>query len=343
MARGLGMMYMGRGMYNEETAQARSINLDTAMRWNEAMYSAHQQAGRDYAASRKKQRKNADKAYSEVQDRLRNHPSDRDINDGDALNTLLEVLLHPANAESALRYIKTPLRHDLIANIPFEVASEAMTICLERMTMDGQWPRAVLGDEFRPEREGLNRAIKAAIEEDKHGQIDRDTVQAVQAAIDRLRTKFESTVSHTSPDYMPAHWSLKAMDGITKMLDSPTMDKVLAELEDYQGTTLGDLLSFMHAFNLRFGEAKSYHQRLIYHKIYPMLAEQANGPLGSAVREAPGVGPNAASGVAKAGNEAGKTPKATAGPAAKPVDAAVGDEYDRLKSAAIDFFKGRGK
>ena len=189
MARGLGMMYMGRGMYNEETAQARSINLDTAMRWNDAMYSAHKQASRDYAASRKKQRKNADQAYSEIQDRLRNHPSDRDIIDGDALNTLLEVLLHPANADSALRHIKTPLRHDLIANIPFEVASEAMTICLDRMTMDGQWPQAVMGDEFRPQREGLNKAIKAALEEDKQGKIDPETVQAVQAAIDRLRSQ----------------------------------------------------------------------------------------------------------------------------------------------------------
>ena len=84
------------------------------------------------------------------------------------------------------------------------------------------------------------------------------------------------------------------MDGLTKMLYSPTMDKVLAELEDYQGTTLGDLLGFMHAFNLRFGEAQSYHQRLIYQKIYPMLAEQANGPLGSAARDATAVASNAA-------------------------------------------------
>ena len=65
------------------------------------------------------------------------------------------------------------------------------------------------------------------------------------------------------------------MDGITKMLYSPTMDKVLAELEDYQGTKLGDLLGFMQAFNLRFGPARSYRQRLIYQRLYPMLADQA--------------------------------------------------------------------
>jgi hypothetical protein len=217
--------------------------------------------------------------------------------------------------------------------------------------MEGQWPQAVTGDAFRPEREGLNQAIKAALEEDKQGKIDPETVQAVQAAIDRLRDKFERLVPHSSPDYIPAHWSLKAMDGLTKMLHSPAMDKVLAELEDYQGTSLGDLLGFMHAFNLRFGEAKSYHQRLLYQKLYPMLAEQANGPLGAADRDAVAAASNTASTGDKGGDEAGTTPKATdvpaakpaAGPVTKPADGPTRDEYDRLKAAAIDFFKGPGK
>jgi hypothetical protein len=106
----------------------------------------------------------------------------------------------------------------------------------------------------------------------------------------------------------------------------------LAELEDYQGTTLGDLLSFMQAFNLRFGEAKSYRQRLIYQHIYPMLADQANGPFASATGDVTAAASNAASTVAKAGDEAVKT-----------AESVGGDVYDRLKSAAIDFFKGWGK
>jgi hypothetical protein len=201
-----------------------------------------------------------------------------------------------------------------------------MTICLDRMTMDGQWPQAVLGEEFKPERTALRTAIQAALEEDKQGEIDPERVQAVQAAIDRLRTKFEKVVPQTSPDYAPAYWSIKAMDGLTKMLYSPTMDKVLSELEDYQGTTLGDLLSFMQAFNLRFGSAKSYRQRVIYQHIYPMLAEQANStsPAGEVAA--------AAGTVARAGDAA-----------VSAVENVGGDVYDHLKSAAIDFFKGWGK
>jgi hypothetical protein len=151
---------------------------------------------------------------------------------------------------------------------------------------------------------------------------------AVQTAIDKLRTKFEKLVPQSSPTYTPAHWSLKAMDGLTKMLYSPAMDKVLAELEDYQGTTLGDLLSFMQAFNLRFGPAKSYQQRLIYQHIYPMLSEAANASQGSVTGDVA----SAANQVAKVGDEAVKT-----------VEGVGGDVFDHLKSAAIDFFKGWGK
>lgn len=328
MARGLGMMSMGRGMFNVDTAQARSINTTTAIRFNNAMFTSERSATKLYAARRHKLAQDNEKAYSDIQDRLRNHPTARDVTDGDALNTLMDVLLNPANADASLQQIKNPLRPELISNIPFELASEGMTMCLDRMTMDGQWPQAVLGEEFRPERDGLRKAIQAALEEDKQGEIDPQTVQAVQAAIDKLRTKFEKLVPQTSPDYVSAHWSIKAMDGLTKMLYSPAMDKVLAELEDYQGTTLGDLLSFMQAFNLRFGAANSYRQKLIYQKLYPMLADQANSLPGSASGDATAVASDVTNTVAKVGDEAVKT-----------VEGAGGDAVDRLKSAAIDFFK----
>jgi hypothetical protein len=329
MARGLGMMSAGAGMYNESTAQARSINANTAMRWNQAMFNGSRVGARMFAAREKALKEQNETAYSGLRDRIRNHPTTRDVTDGDALNAVLDVLLNPTNADTSIQQIKTPIRPETIANIPFEVASEGMTVCLDRMTMDGQWPQAVLGDEFKPERDGLRKAIQAALEEDKQGEVDPDTIAGVQAAVDRLRNKFEKLVPQTSPDYVSAHWAIKAMDGLTKMLYSPQMDKVLSELEDYQGATLGDLLGFMQAFNLRFGPANSYRQRLIYQKIYPMLADQASASAGSGGDgNVTAVATDAASAVAKAGGAAIQT-----------AEAAGGDAIDRLKSAAVDFFK----
>jgi hypothetical protein len=343
MARGLGMMNMGRGMYNVNTAQANSIDVNTAMRWNQAMFNGSREGAKLYAAREKKLKEQNEKAYSEIQTRIRNNPTTRDVTDGDALNAQLDVLLNPANADASLQQIKTPLRPAAIANIPFEVASEGMTACLDRMSMDGQWPQAVLGDEFKAEREGVRTAIKKALEEDKQGEVDPDTVAAVQTAIDRLRAKFEKTVPQSSPDYVSAHWSLKAMDGITKMLYSPAMDKVLSELEDYQGTTAGDLLGFMQAFNLRFGPAKSYQQRLIYQRLYPMLADAAATAQGSATGDITSAASSAAASVAQVGNEAAKTAENAGGQVAKTVENASGDAFDQLKSAAVNFFKSWGK
>jgi hypothetical protein len=330
-ARGMGMLGMGAGMFNLDTAQARSINVNTAMRWDQGMFNGSRVGARMFAAREKKMAQDTNKAYSEIQDRIKNNPSERDIIDGDALNAQLDILLNPTNAANSIQQINTPIRPESIANIPFELASEGMTACLDRMTMDGQWPEAVLGDEFKLEREGVRKAIQAALEEDKQGEVDPETVQAVQAAINRLRDKFEKVVPQTSPDYVSAHWSLKAMDGITKMLYSPAMDKVLAELEDYQGTKLGDLLGFMQAFNLRFGAAKSYRQRLIYQRLYPMLKDQASA-LTAANSSVTAAASNAASTVAQAGNEAVKT-----------AENVGGDAIDELKSAAINFFKSWGK
>ncbi len=225
-----------------------------------------------------------------------------------------------------------------------------MTICLDRMSMDGQWPMAVLGDEFRPEREAVRKAIQAALEEDKQGELAPDTVAAVQTAINQLRAKFERLVPQASPDYIPAHWQLKAMDGITKMLYSPAMDKVLSELEDYQGATLGDLLGFMQAFNLRFGEARSYRQRLIYQRLYPMLADQANSIASPGTASVTAAAATAANDVSAAASSARSTVASAGsavvnagGQATAAVATAGGDAFDELKSAAINFFKGWGK
>jgi hypothetical protein len=320
MARGLGALNMGRGVYNEDTAVARSINANTVMNWNNSLYQASQAAGRGYVAHLRAETDKNNRLRAEIDDRLRNHPLQRDITDGDALNILLDVLLNPATADRSPGSIKTPLRHDVIPDIPFEHASEGMTFCLDRMTMEGQWPLALRVDAFRPEREEVRKAIAVALEADKDGNLEPDTIEAVHKATERLRLKFERLVPQDSPDYYPARDLIKAMTGLTKMLYSPAMDQILAELEDYQGTTLGDLLNFMQAFNLRFAPSNSYRQRQIYLKLYPMLDQQVKGPLGPVT--------GAVNATEKAGGEAAKT-----------VEKAGGDAVDGLKSAAVDFFK----
>jgi hypothetical protein len=323
-AAGLGYYNMGRGAYNENTAVARSINNDTYMLWNQYMYLSQQHANSLYNQHLHAEHNRVDKARAAIQDRLRNHPETRDITDGDALNVLLGELSNPAVSGSSLGSIKTPIKAELIQQIPFSVASEGVTICIDQMTMNEQWPLALRVDAFKPVREDLRKAVVAALEEDKKGDLEPKTVEAVQTAIDRLRNKFTELVPQTSPDYIPAHDTIKAMAGLTRMLYSPKVEEILAELEDYGGTTLGELLSFMHAYNLRFAAANSFRQRHIYMKLYPMLLEQVNGRIGPGTQ-------SGAQGVAAAESAGSQALGAAENTGSK----AVGG----LKSAAVDFFK----
>lgn len=320
IASGLGYFNTGRGMYNLNTAQAASINNDTVTRWNQYLFQSQQEANQRYSAHLRGEAKSINDAQARIHDRLRNHPETLDITDGDALNEILVTLLDPGVSGSGLRSITTPIRPELIQDVPFELASEGMTICLSQMTQKGRWPLALAVDSFAPERTAVAKTIATALKEDEAGTIQPKTVEAVQNAIDTLERKFASTVPKDSPDYVPAEQHIKALAGITKMLYSPKMEAILAELEDYQGTTLGELLTFMQAFNLRFAPANSFRQRRIYLKIYPMLAAVADS-MGGAPAPVAAV-EHAASGAVQAAEHAGKT------------------VYDGLASAATDLFKG---
>jgi hypothetical protein len=126
-AAGLGYFNMGRGAYNEQTAVARSINNDTYLRWNQYMYLSQQHAANLYRQHLHAEHMRVDRARLNIQDRLRNHPETRDITDGDALNVLADELLNPG-AGVSLGSIMTPIKAELIQQIPFKVASEGVTI-----------------------------------------------------------------------------------------------------------------------------------------------------------------------------------------------------------------------
>ncbi len=315
LGRGLGNFYAGRGVGNEENAVAGAINTNTTMRWNNALYQSSLAGARRYNAQNRAQRMDVDKDRAQVKDRIENRPEQLDISDGNTLNHLMVEILSPANANQSLATIKTPLKSEVIRDIPFEDASEDITFCMHELTMDEQWPLALRVPAFEAERSDLKKAMATALKADEKGDLDPATIAAVTGAVNSLRARFKSEIKPDNPDYYPALARIRTLTGLSKMLHSPKMDQVLAELEDYQGTTLGDLLAFMQSFNLRFAPANSFRQKQIYRKLYPMLNEQVHGSDGPS----PGMTADASN---KPGNPPGTDKTAT-----------------DLKSAATDLFK----
>ena len=58
------------------------------------------------------------------------------------------------------------------------------------------------------------------------------------------------------------------------MLDRAKVDAILKDLGKYKGTTVGDLIAFMHSLNLRFGRAETNAQRDLYTRLNSVLADK---------------------------------------------------------------------
>jgi hypothetical protein len=272
-ARGAGFFAMGAGQYNLSTAQAASINADTIMRWNEYMFLSQQEANRREYVRRARVMKRDAAAGETIYARVRDNPQDHDIQTGDALNAIRDQLTNPKIHSTALRLIRTPISGQAIREIPFENASEAVTLSLHQLSGETGWPAALQGPIFAEERAAYRAAIANAVKEDEEGALTQQTLQELSTAIAKLRAKLEANKPATPVQYGEAINYIKTLIAMSQMLQKPQVDKVLAELDSIKETTLGSLLAFMHAYNLRFGPATNQEQRTVYTNLYPLMDE----------------------------------------------------------------------
>jgi hypothetical protein len=118
----------------------------------------------------------------------------------------------------------------------------------------------------------MRAAIEAAIKEDKAGSVSPRTAKAASDAIDRFHDQFVKNVQEFSPGYNDAADYFTTLASLVRLLDDPSMKKILADLTDGRPRTLGNLVAFMNAFNLRFAPATSPRQVAIYEQLAPALA-----------------------------------------------------------------------
>ncbi len=281
VAQGLGYYAQGLGQYNVETAQARSINADTAMRWNQYWWEAQvaqTRAERERLARRQARDSGAGAA---AEKRIIENPTDDDIANGNALNAALQQISNPKVHSSSLRLGTTKIPGKLIRQIPFVNASEAVTFSLDQLTTESGWPSALKDAKYEDERKAYSEAIDKALAEDVEGDISAATIKQVRDALSRLRVKYNANLPKDIAQKTEAEKYLKALYGMTRMLDRPDVEKVIAELDTIKETSLGNLLGFMHTFNLRFGRPVTPQQRLAYESLYPLIDELRDKVVGS--------------------------------------------------------------
>jgi hypothetical protein len=271
VAQGLGMMFMGEGVYNKQTAEANSINYDTLMRWNQYVYEAQKEATHQYYARRDAHIARDKDAYNKFITRLNENPDRRDIERGDALNAILDQLNDPRIQSSTLRSVNVNVDAGLIREIPFTKASEAITISLEQLKDATRWPRALRDPRFAEDQKTFEAAVTQARKEDEEGEIAPETLDKVRGVATSLKEKLAQMPLQDQTEARQAQNFVKTIFAMTRMLANPQVEKVLSELRKIETTTVGNLLGFMRTFNLRFGPATTPAQRNAYGELYTAM------------------------------------------------------------------------
>lgn len=275
---GMGMLTAAAGQYNVETAQARSINANTAMQFNQYMYQANVESSRVYHAKLAKDKSRAEKNAEAIKARLRDNPNEVDIARGDALNVAMHELTNPKVLKQTLYAAgKMKVGGEAIRDIPFQYASAAISVSVHQLTQGGAPAILKNGEAFADDRTAL-RAIAAELrkEGDETGTHKPETIQKAKDQILATKAKIEATLPKGSADRVAADKYIKALYGFTKMLETPAVNVLLAGVEKHPDASLGQLIQFMTTFNLRFGAAETDRQKLVYRQLYPMLVNVRN-------------------------------------------------------------------
>ncbi len=243
------------------------------MKYNEYMYLSTQNETAKHHALVAGQQADNIHAQNQIHAKLRDHPDQHDIYMGDALNVAVEEIEDPRVYSKNLNKAKVTIGGKLVRDIPFRYAPACITVTIHDL-VQGPPPAPLMTTDFDDERaafKGLAKEIRKSI--DKGETPDPDTVKKALAVVKSAVAKADQVLPRNTKYRNDVDKYLKSLHGLLGMIQSPALNVLLAGVENHPDASLGELLSFMSAYELRFGQAKTEPQRLAYDKLYPLLVD----------------------------------------------------------------------
>jgi len=281
-AQGAGMYAMGAGVYNLNTAQARSINADTVMRFNDYVANAALESAYMYNARKDAQIRHNKAMYNSRQQKVRENPDRIDIEKGDALNAAVDDLNNPKIGPSAIRAAKAPVPASLIASVPFAYASERVTFMLDDLRSSVKWPEVFEDKRFADDEKEFDKIRDKVRSEADEGDVNPRTLREANRFLDDLRARLEAHPLADPLDQKDAMNFVTSCTSLLGLLQKPDIRPALADLRKVKDTTIGNLLGFMHAYNLRFSAATTPKERQAYQQLYAILDQTRDEVLAAA-------------------------------------------------------------
>jgi hypothetical protein len=268
---GMGQYAMGAGIYNYDSALANQINAQTYTQLNDYWATvAHEAAFLHHARVHQEFLKDKTLYDAHIQG-LRDNPTPQQIENGDALNQAVRDLSDPRIGSSALRAATAPVDARLIAEVPFEVSTERVTIMLDQLRGAFKWPEVFEEPRFANDKKLFDDVVQRMRKEDEAGEISPKTLQEARAMITDLSAKLKAQPLKDPDDQFQAVKFVNAYTALLGLLNKPDTRAALAELRKVKSTSMGNLLGFMHAYNLRFGPATTVKEKNAYRQLYEAM------------------------------------------------------------------------
>lgn len=276
--RGVGVAAFGMGYYNLATAQATSINVDSAIRVNEYIASVLKNENRENAAKRARIWAEREAAHKAINDRKSKAPDERDVLIGDGLNRLLQEILDMKVDETSYRLAQVPMKAGVVRAIPFHVGEELNVISMRRLRARGKdrWPVGLQDDLFASGRRAYERAVDDALLEQIEGKMSLEAIARVDAAVAGLKDLIERTPDLPKGGKLAndARAGVRDLEAAARVFKSTIAEHVVGELDKFAGTTVHDLTAFMQAHKIRFAPAKTPEEVRLYVELYSALVQQ---------------------------------------------------------------------
>jgi hypothetical protein len=275
--RGVGAAAYGMGTYNLRTAQANSINTETAIRWNDYVANCVKTSAREHHERLVEDLAKRKEAYDKLHERFRTSPEDLDVLKGDALNAVLKQLLSPTISESSFRYAEVKLPADVVRQIPFFLADEKVKFSMSRLKMrsKAKGPVAFQDPRFARHLRSYEVALDEALEQAMDGRMTLEAIDALRATVDDLARKLDREIPpSTDAYYIEAKQRVEELRESVDLLKKHKVQMAIAELDKYSGTTVNDLRRFMQKHNLLFAPSKTPDERTLYPRIHTELLVQ---------------------------------------------------------------------
>jgi hypothetical protein len=277
--RGVGIAGWGMGLYNLNTAQANSINLDTAIRGNEYVAAVVKEQTREYVARKLGEATKVKELYKQEQARLLEKPESHDVEDGRALNIVLKQLWDSNVGESTFRSsaLQVPLPVDMVRHIPFKLDEKGEKFSMERLSLKGKgkWSVAFQDNRFQYVKNAYERALDKALEQAIDGKMQIAAIEELERKGDDLLARLNEVVGPSSDRlYIEAKERVKELQSTVRLLKTEKIERAIGEIDKYSGTTINDLKLFMLQHNLRFAAAKTPEEKLLLPDLYARLVQQ---------------------------------------------------------------------